>query len=98
MNNDYKELLTRSIQAAEITALATKGLDETSQKINDSLLSHNKTMAEIYQLSCQGNDISKANNTLLVKYLKYAIVFLVLLLGGGRVLAEAKTIIATFIL
>ena len=93
MDNDYKELLIRSIQAAETTAMATKGLNETSQKINDTLLSHNRTMAEIYQVSCQGNDISKANNTLLVKYLKYAIVFLVLLLGGGRLLAEAKTLI-----
>ena len=98
MDKEYKELLIRSIKATEITANAVDALKDASKTINDNLVSHNQTMANIYKLACEGNKISEANNKILLRYLRWAVIALVVALGGAKILAEAKDIIASYAL
>jgi hypothetical protein len=98
MDKIYEELLTRSIIATETTANALRILSETSKTMNDNLISHNSTMKDIYRLGCEGNEISRQNNKLLLTYLKWAIVTVVVILGGAKVFAEAKVIISHYVL
>ena len=90
MDKEYRELLIRSIQANEVTANAVKILSETSKTMNDNLLTHNKSVEQLYTLACEGNKISEANNMLLMKYLRWSIIALFVFLGGAKILAEAK--------
>jgi hypothetical protein len=90
MEQEYKDLLTRSIQAMEVTANAVEVLKETSKSMNDNLITHNKGIADLYKLACEGNEVSRANNVLLMKYLRWSIIALFVFLGGAKILAEAK--------
>jgi hypothetical protein len=97
-NKEYRELLERSIVATETSANAIKILSDNSKALNDNLASHNATMKDIYTLALEGNAISTQNNKLLLKYLKWAIIMLVIVLGGSKLFAEAKMIIANYVL
>lgn len=96
MDQEYKELLTRSIMAQETTAVAIDILKETSKAMNDNLVSHNKSITEICSLANAGNKMSEANNIILLKYLKWSVVALIILLGGSKIFAQVKEIIASY--
>ena len=85
---EYKDLFRQSVESQAKIASALEILKDTSKIMNDNLASHNKTIEEIYRLACANGEISKQNNKLLLKYLKWAIVGLIALLGGAEVLKQ----------
>ena len=98
MDKEYRQLLERSIKSTEMNANAINILAETSKRMNDTLTSHNVNFLEMCGKVKEGNDISKANNVILIKYLKWAIILLVIALGGAKLFEEAKLIITNYVL
>jgi hypothetical protein len=90
MDKEYKDLLVRSIEATETSTQALKILADTSKVMNDTLLSHNNKFIELCAMSKEGNEISRANNVILIKYLKWAVAALVVTLGGAKVFEIVK--------
>ena len=88
MDNEYKELLTRSVRTEESLVSALESLKETSKSINDNLASHNVSLSEICTLAHEGNKLSEANNIILMKYLKWAILALITVLAGTKLMSE----------
>jgi hypothetical protein len=96
MDNEYKELLVRSIQSQEAMQKAVETLTTTSRTINDNLASHNNSIAELCKLAQEGNKLSEANNILLIKYLKWAIFALVVTLGGAKLINELSAVAGAY--
>lgn len=88
MDNEYKDLLTRSIRSEEALTSAVESLKETSKSINDNLASHNASIGELCKIAHEGNKLSEANNIILMKYLKWAILALITVLSGQKLVNE----------
>jgi len=80
MDSDYKQLFERSVTVQEGTLQVLKNLEENSKKFNDSFILHQKDSEEVKRLVEQ-------SHRLLLKYLRWAIIALIVLLGGREIVS-----------
>ena len=84
MSNKYEQLLERSVIAQEKTNSISDSLLEVSKNLNDNI----KDLNDKFILHCANADMltteMKGIRAELLKYLKWAIVALVITLGGQK--------------
>ena len=92
MDNDYKQLFQKSVEVQQGLLTVVKSLEKNSKEMNDNFVLHQQDVRKLATIAEQTNKKVAETHDKLLKYLVWAILALIVVLGGKEVISFATTV------
>jgi tRNA 2-selenouridine synthase SelU len=87
MESKYENLLERTVVTQEGMLLVQRDLAKNMEKLNDNFVLHTKKMEDIECVVIKSQDTIQQAHALVAQYLKWAILAIIVLLGGQKLIS-----------